>query len=71
MATKKTKMTMGQIEASKPFKVQSGRSGAYDFGGGGVGRAQLKKPSWGTSTVRSGANSSATYKGSKKIKPKK
>jgi hypothetical protein len=62
------KKTIGQIEASKPYKVYSGRSGAYDFGGGGVGRAELKKPSWSTSTVRSGAKSSSTYKHGNKTK---
>ncbi|MDC0135758.1 hypothetical protein OAI26_03655 [Sulfitobacter sp.] len=65
------KKTIGQIEASKPFKVYSGRNGAYDFGGGGVGRAELKKPSWSTSTVRSGSKSSTTYKGKKKQTTKK
>ena len=68
MANKKTKKTIGQIESSKPSMVYSGRSGAYDFGGGGVGRAQLRKPSWGKTTVRSGTKSSSTYKGAKKVK---
>lgn len=53
--------TIGKIEASKPFTKHSGRNGAYDFGGGGVGRASVKKPGWGKSTVRSGAKSSKTY----------
>lgn len=57
----KKKKTMSEVEASKPYSTYSGRSGAYDFGGGGLGRASLRKPGWGKSTVRSGASSSRTY----------